>query len=522
MMAGTPATYENIRQVPVVGQLSGRDGWSGIATVQDAYMGNCFVDKVGDMAYAVKRSGLAAVTDLSACSPALPSYTCRGFGGTSLVQVGIYGSTALGLRVARFFGTTLYGATVAIPSYTDGSGNTYLPPENPYRIVQAPGTSGLFLQSDAIFSYNNVPTCTLAACGQLGDPTAIPYVPSLCELNGAYYVLTVQGRVLSTTNVLTGFPALNYVTLGTPLGEAVCMVRHLNYLIAFQTGGSTAYYDAGISPGAPIAPVTNAPAGVGMAKGAAQTAATFADTLFWLSGSTAAGLSVWRMSGLQPEKVSTAEVDRLITSFYVASYRATLGTYVPPIPARGLCFEAGGHPIYLLTLPTYTSGGVTYPGFSLAYNIALGHWSIWTQSVGGVEGEMRLIAGGLVSEVNKLIFGDDFSGQTVSLSEATYQDLSQVLTMTVQTDLQAWGNQRTKFIPATYVQTDTLSSSVQVSWTDDDYTTFSTPQTVSTATPKKQLIRCGSTLQRAWKLTHTDNTPMRIYGLEVEVHPGAL
>lgn len=114
------------------------------------------------------------------------------------------------------------------------------------------------------------------------------------------------------------------------------------------------------------------------------------------------------------------------------------------------------------------------------------------------------------------------NGQVYSLDTTYYLDATQSITFEVQTALFSWGNQRTKFIPATYVASDTLNSSFNLSWTDDDYTTFSTPQAISSAKPKKQLIRCGSTIERAWKLTHTDNAPMRFFNLEVEVVPGAL
>jgi hypothetical protein len=116
----------------------------------------------------------------------------------------------------------------------------------------------------------------------------------------------------------------------------------------------------------------------------------------------------------------------------------------------------------------------------------------------------------------------DPTGPLMQLDEGTYQDNGQPINVLLQTENYNWGNQRTKIFAATYPLLDTVSSSVSLSWSDDDYTTFSTPQMIDTTTAKKQLVRCGSAVRRAWQLTHTDNTPMRFYNLEVEILPGAL
>ena len=58
-------------------------------------------------------------------------------------------------------------------------------------------------------------------------------------------------------------------------------------------------------------------------------------------------------------------------------------------------------------------------------------------------------------------------------------------------------------------------SNVTLYWSDDDYQTYSSSIAVSMNDVNPQLTRLGSSRRRAWKLTHTDNTPLRLEALEV-------
>jgi hypothetical protein len=162
------------------------------------------------------------------------------------------------------------------------------------------------------------------------------------------------------------------------------------------------------------------------------------------------------------------------------------------------------------------------PGSSIVYDITTQVWYLWSQLSAGLEAELQIAAnlGNVGTGPNFL--PDVANGKVYALDASSYQDAGQAITFEVQTALHNWGNSRVKIIAATYVSSDTLNSSYQLSWTDNDYSTFSVPQAIPTVNAKKQLVRCGSTIERAWKLTHKDNTPMRFFNLEIEVLPGAL
>ncbi len=65
-----------------------------------------------------------------------------------------------------------------------------------------------------------------------------------------------------------------------------------------------------------------------------------------------------------------------------------------------------------------------------------------------------------------------------------------------------------------------LGSSLNISWTDDDYQTFSTPRAVDMSLERPVLHRLGRFLQRAFKMVFTQNAPLRVEHFEVDFNIG--
>ena len=512
-----PQSYDNIQQVPCVVPFTRRDA----GPTSDAYMKNCYVESTGEAAYAIKRQGLNSLRGVTFPVPTGPGFSAFNGQGILGSDQGFF-TTFVMNDVVGFLSATNVLTSVALPSGVSQAGCLF-------RMVPAPAgvlSSDTLLQAESFYYATAfgpgavTALSTAALTGQL--------VPSLCELNATYYLMTTYGRVYSTPDYTT-WSSLAYVTLDSALGQPVALVRHLTYLIAFASKGAVAYYDAGISPGSPLAPVQNAVFLEGCAlDGAFTIASSIDDELFWVGSGQSSGYTVQMMTGLTIVTVSTEAVNRVLEKYMALIAIANAGgtNWTRTTHPRGLTFKTGGHSFYLLTFPTFVYSGITQVGITLAYDITKKHWSVWTQniSIAGVttEREWQAIAVTTNPAANSSIFVDASTGSLTTLSPNIYQDLSRTLIMQIQTELFNWGNQRTKMIPATYLQADTMSSNVTVQWTDDDYTTYNVGQVVATDNPKKQMIRCGSTTQRGWLLTHTDNTPMRLYGLEVEVVPGAL
>ena len=506
----TPSTYENIQQVPCVTDFSSRD--ADIAS--DSYMKNCYIEVDGQTSYAVKRPGLATGVSLATAPTFGPSFTDFKAQG---LAVDDYWSDMLVIMDDIYRIQSTSGAlSTAIPSPTV--------PLAPYIIQSlrnslSPGIA--LLQAFELYSTSggitNITPAFIAGFDYI--------VPSLSILNSTYYLWTLSGKLYSTTNY-NSWNALNFLLVDDTVGSPVRMIRHLTYLLTFSTRGIIAYYDAGVSPGSPLLPVPNAVFREGVPVDAAWTITrTINDEAIWVGQSASGGFCVFLMAGLSIKEISTPAVNRVLEKYLKLIGTANGGSSFPygrNVIMRGLTFQAAGHSFYLVTIPAFTASGTAVPGITLMYDLKVGSWSIWTQTVSGNEVEWQPKYVTIWPGADYPVLLSDGVNNLQTVSQDTYQDLGQAINLQVQTDLFNWGNQRRKFIPATYLQADTLNSTVNVSWTDDDYTTFNTPQAVPTSNTKKQLLRCGSTTQRGWLLTHTDNTPMRLYGLEVEVTPGAL
>lgn len=108
------------------------------------------------------------------------------------------------------------------------------------------------------------------------------------------------------------------------------------------------------------------------------------------------------------------------------------------------------------------------------------------------------------------------AGRTVSARSTGYQDLGATLTMTVRTENLDQGTQKRKFFKSAELvcDTQTTSGNISISWSDDDYATFSTARTIDPSTGTRRVTRLGSTKlnnnhKRAWKIEETVNRPFR-------------
>jgi hypothetical protein len=64
------------------------------------------------------------------------------------------------------------------------------------------------------------------------------------------------------------------------------------------------------------------------------------------------------------------------------------------------------------------------------------------------------------------------------------------------------------------------TASLLLSWSDDDYQTFSTARTIELMQERPSTDRLGRFRRRAFKWSFTSSLPMRFKGLEVQINMG--
>jgi hypothetical protein len=99
---------------------------------------------------------------------------------------------------------------------------------------------------------------------------------------------------------------------------------------------------------------------------------------------------------------------------------------------------------------------------------------------------------------------------------SVYRDDTTNFTVQVTTEKYNFDTMHYKAMSRVVVYGDKSTGSLSVSYTDDDYQSFSTARLVSMATSKPMLHRFGLFTSRAFKVTYTDNSPIRLHHLEVD------
>lgn len=517
-----PATYESIKPISLAVSITTRDG----RLTKDAYLKNGYIDQNSIEGCAVKRPGLLALCNMRTGVGLVGGtpVTLANYQVQTLYSSQSFSGIVLGNHYVLFSPAPGGAAPFSIDKNFDLT--SYNPSGAGYRADGLTISGGLQQLLQGPQTVITVGAAAPAVVPINANTATSLLVPSLCELDGTWYIMDLQGVIWASAlgSPLIAWPALNFVQAFSDGAQPVVLWKHLQYLIAFSTSSCKVYYDAAISPGAPIAQVMSAGGQVGIPSTGANTLQTTGEITYFLGTTLEAGFGVYKISGLTVQLISPPAVSRIL-QFTFQPWDALYGVsslLSSSQQLRSAVVQSAGHTFYVLTCPTVVSPAIT--GRTIVYDITADRWYWWSQvSIAtGVEMELQLaemIHGKGVSPGYAIDFS---SGDVSSWSPDVYQDLGQVINFAVQTDNYNWGSQRTKIIPATYLTTDIIPSGIFISWTNDDYATFSGAQVAQGGNAKKQLIRCGSTIQRAWRVTHVDNTPMRLYTIEPEVIPGAL
>ena len=185
-------------------------------------------------------------------------------------------------------------------------------------------------------------------------------VPGIAYVNGYFCVMDLNGMIWNSAldNPATaGWTALNFTPAQLENGAGRAIAKSLNYVVALKEWSTEFYYDAQTGQvGSPLRPVETAFTKVGCASG--DSVAELDGGLLWIAQTKQeSSRSVYFMIGMQEQRVSTPDVDRVLNA-------DTLAT----VYAFGAKMD--GHSFYILTL---VASNIT-----LAYDLASKTWVQWS------------------------------------------------------------------------------------------------------------------------------------------------
>jgi len=343
----------------------------------------------------------------------------------------------------------------------------------------------------------------------------------------------IHGSALS--DPLT-WSALNMVVANMYQDFGVTLATLRNQLICFKETSTEVYYDAANALGSPLSRIDQNTLNVGCAS--ASSVVTIENNLIWLSRDQNGGLAVHRLRSATPEKISTPYIDRIL-----ASVEAIINA--GSVYGQFISFE--GHQLYVLTIDSGIGGvaalagvakaGLAVPGdgttaslFSrtLVYDLVNGAWVDWQTGVNAFFGAWCILGSyvGLSNSYSNALIADRTTGDIYMMSPPplgnttapSYSDGATPITVTLVSHRIDFETRNRKKYNLLEIKgdTQTTSSEISVSYSDNDYQTYSTPRIVNN-NARMIIPNLGMSRNRAFKFTHSADTPLRLTGFEVNV-----
>jgi hypothetical protein len=319
-------------------------------------------------------------------------------------------------------------------------------------------------------------------------------------LDGYVFVMDTTSRIYnSDLNSITSWTSTGYIDAQEYPDKGVALARMNNMIVAFCGQSIQFFQNAGNATGSPLSRVVGATKRIG---GYANPL-NVGDFLYFL-GVEDNSVNVYRMSGTTPQRISSPAIEKYLDA---------------TIAAGSSFFIAGTMNLHGMDHVVIGSRSAT----SICYCIQTGIW--WYLKCGN---DLDIRACNVAGAGTYFVTATNGASQGRKLfaldpANPVFQDDGVTYTMTVQTAPIDHGSRKRKFYQSFEVVGDIRSTSgnTGISFTDDDYQTFSTERNVDMSTGRPRLTRLGSARRRAWKITDAVNAPFRAEAIDIDVTVGA-
>lgn len=319
-------------------------------------------------------------------------------------------------------------------------------------------------------------------------------------LDGYIFVMDKDGVVYnSDLNSIVNWTANGSINSNSYPDKGVSLIRYRNLVAAFNTTSIEFFSDAGNPSGTPL--INNTQATIKLGAAHAYGICSVEDNLIWVSSSTSGGSSVYMLQDYTPKKISTPIIEQQI---------ALAGADSAMMGAAKLL----GRTFVFLILTNNTYVYVVEDKMWHEWDSAHNYWDFLAVSSVGINhvyGISTSNAPGVAGILWKL-----------DVSSVIYTDNSTPYTMTIQTSKVDFDNSFRKRLSKIKIIGDVqvLTSDLNISWSDDDYQTFSTPRTVDLLDTYAYINNCGQFRRRAFRITNTSSSGVRLEAVELDVIQG--
>lgn len=326
-------------------------------------------------------------------------------------------------------------------------------------------------------------------------PITTDWLPACTFINSYIVVFGTDGLLWSSAeNDATTWPAIQYIGSYMEPDRPIGLIRHLFSILTPKEFNTEAFYNSG------AASILGPVAGVKITSGCVdrRTIADLGGDCAWVARTREGGVSVILVSGMKHQPISTPPIERILQS---ADFSGDVYSWAAKVD---------GHRFYGVTI---ASSNIT-----LVYDISVGIWYNWTTP----DGAYLPYAYATIDATNKVRFFHASSGEQFHLLTSEFGDDGIPFTVDIYTPNFDAGTRRYKTLSKLSVFADQVNGAeLELSWSDDDYQTWTEPQPVDLSTDDPFWADLGSFKKRAFRLSHTALAPLRLRALEAYVDAGA-
>lgn len=275
-----------------------------------------------------------------------------------------------------------------------------------------------------------------------------------------------------------------------------------NYLIVMGSDSIEYFWDAANESGSPLQRNDTPVKFNGILGGAT----TVGNNLYFVGNSPTNTLSLYVLEDFKIKEVSSPPINR-----YLTTYDGTIDLASDDFGIHSTIISFFGHDFLCLTIVDKT----------FLMELETGLWSrIAYQNTSFFD--IRHACNIKYSSGFYTVFYRYDMTQLLRFDDTVYQDNGTNFTSRVVTNREMFDTYNQKTMNRLIVNSDkpTSSAPVSLSWSDDDYQTYNTPVSIDLYQELPCTYRLGRFRRRAFKLEFTQNQPLRIKNLEVDINMG--
>lgn len=378
-----------------------------------------------------------------------------------------------------------------------------------YTVGSCPTTTTFTIDVPTLPSGTTSGNTTGTATRPSGLPTSL--APGVVFLDGYLFVMDTDGNVYNCFNQdVYDWQSLSFLQAEVAPDAGVVLGLYRNQVVAFGEWTTEFFTDIGliqtytttpnstnttlVTIGSPLQRTLGGAGTIPIGCAAPLSIVSADQTYYWIARDQSGGHGVAQLEGVNAKFVSQAPFDRILDAE---------GDNL--VNARCFHIKLGGHSFYVVQLTNRT----------LVMDITDGSWTEWASPSGG-----KFSCSFACEFSGRPYMLDDSVGNVYEFSNTTYQDNGSNFPVILQTNRIDFDTSKRKFLRSIELIGDQVNTTVWISFSNDDYQTWSNPRACDMSLSRVQLTQFGNFRRRAFMLTHTDNTPLRLSAIDFNIDLG--